>query len=329
MYNLNKIFKGVVSVKEENGLIKLSRFTDKQLETYKKISEETTYKRAKSLAGVKMEFVTCEKKLSFDFVCDCFCREWLGFDVYENGILHKVDLRDGICEGGHFEYTVENEGNVKIEIYMMFSAGLFLKNLSFGEIEYVEEEKINYLALGDSITQGMCTRSASMSYPAILGRMYNLNVLNHGVGGYWFDKKSLDKELSFEPDIITVAYGINDAMMSFRNGNDAAFVRDKAKEYLEELISIYPEADIKVIIPVWLAAEGEDEILKAHINSVREALTGLCVDMNLYYIDGLALVPHDIHYYYDRPAVHPNDAGFLHYAMSLDNAFPGFFGKVM
>ncbi len=321
MYNLSKLFKGIASVKEKNGLISVSRFTDKQLETYKKINEETTYKRAKCLAGVKMEFLTEAKKLSFDFVCDCFCRDWLGFDVYENGILKKVDFREGTCEGGHFEYDVENEGKVKIEIYFMFSANLLFKNLSLGEIEYAEDEKINYLALGDSITQGMCTTSASMSYPSILSRMYDLNVLNHGVGGYWYDKKSLDKDLPFEPDIITVAYGTNDSAMTYRSGADVFLVKEKAEEYLKEVMTIYPEADIKVIIPIWMGTE--DEALKKHISLVRDALIDLCCELGLYYIDGLKLVPHDAHYYYDRPAVHPNDAGFLHYAMNLDSAFPG------
>ena len=320
MYNLNKLFKGIVSAKEENGLISVSRFTDKQLETYKKINEETTFKRAKALAGVKMEFFTEEKNLSFDFICDCFCRDWLGFDVYEDGVLKMTDPRDGVCEEGHFEYIVENPGKVKIEIYFMFSVNLLFKNLSFGEIEYIEDEKINYLALGDSITQGMCTKSASMSYPAILSRMYNLNALNHGVGGYWFDKKSLDKDLPFEPDIITVAYGANDMMMSYRNGKDAGFVKEKAGEYLKEVINIYPESDIKVIIPIWMACEKEDELIKAHFTAVREALIELCDELGLYYIEGLKLVPNDVFYYYDRPAVHPNDAGFLHYAINLDSA---------
>lgn len=318
MYNLEKIFKGVVSVKEEDGVIEPQRFTDKQLETYKNINEETTFKRAKSLAGVMMEFVTEARKISFDFeVCE-YCREWTGFDVYENDVLKSVDTREGINSNGSFLYELEEQGKVKITIYFMFSANLKLKNLDLGEVEYVTEEKINYLALGDSITQGMHNKSASMSYPSILGRIYNLNVLNHGVGGYWFDKKSLDPELPFNPDIITVAYGANDIMMSYRNGNDAEYVGKKAEEYLNELISIYPDAHVKLITPIWLGVERENEAVKIHASLIREELTRVASELSVDVIDGEKLVPHDSFYYSDSPQVHPNDTGFLHYALNLN-----------
>lgn len=317
MYNLEKLFKGVVSVKETDGFIEFYRFTDKQLDTYKKIAD-VSYIRAKCPAGVKMEFVTEVKNISFDFVTDGFCRDWLGFDVYENGILKKVDTREGNCDGGTFSYEVKSEGKVKIEIYFMFSCIVKLKNLNFGEIEYISEEKINYLALGDSITQGMLTKSASMSYPSILGRQYNFNVLNHGVGGYWFDKKSLDSELPFEPDIITIAYGINDANVSFNNGKDENYVLEKAREYIEEVIKIYPYADIKVITPIWIKKEDDEPLFKIHLDKIRKGLKELGKELGLTVVDGLKLVPHDEFYFGDSPSVHPNDSGFLHYAINLE-----------
>lgn len=317
MYNLEKLFKGIVSVKEIDGFIEFNRFTHKQLEIYKKIAD-VSYLRAKCPAGVKMEFETYEKNLSFDFVTEDYCRDWSGFDVYENGNLTKVDLREEKCEKGKFSYTVKAEGKVKIEIYFMFSCILKLKNLNFGEIEYIEEEKINYLALGDSITQGMVTKSASMSYPAILGRMCNLNVLNHGVGGYWFDKKSLDKDLSFEPDIITIAYGINDANSSFNNGKDENYVLKKAKEYIKEVIEIYPHSDITIITPIWIKKEDDEPLFKTHLDKIRSGLRELGTELGLKVIDGLNLVPHDSFYFGDNPSIHPNDSGFLHYAINLE-----------
>ena len=82
-YEPEKLIKGVISVKEENGLIQFDRFTEKQLESYKRIAD-ISYIRAKCPAGVKMEFLTEEKNISFDFVTEGYCRDWLGFDVYEN-----------------------------------------------------------------------------------------------------------------------------------------------------------------------------------------------------------------------------------------------------
>lgn len=316
MYNLEKLIKGVVSLKEKDGFIQFDRFTEKQLESYKRIAD-ISYIRAKCPAGVKMEFLTEEKNISFDFVTEGYCRDWLGFDVYENDNLTKVDLREETLEKGSFEYTVKSEGKVKIEIYFMFSCILKLHNLSFGEIEYIEEEKINYLALGDSITQGMLNKSASMSYPAILGRKYNLNVLNHGVGGYWFDKKSLDKDLPFEADLITIAYGVNDATKAFANGEDEVYVLNKAEEYIAEVKNIYPYARIIIITPVWQERADKEADYGSFLQKIRDGLVSLAGKYDLESIDGLTLVPHDAFYYGDNPCVHPNDAGFLSYALNM------------
>ena len=105
--------------------------------------------------------------------------------------------------------------------------------------------------------------------------------------------------------------------MSYRNGNDAEYVGKKAYEYLKELVLIYPDADIKLIIPIWLGAEKENEAMKIHASLIREEIARVASEFNIEVINGLTLVPHDSLYYSDSPEVHPNDAGFLHYALKL------------
>ena len=46
------------------------------------------------------------------------------------------------------------------------------------------------------------------SLPVQLARFFEMDLLNQGVGGYIFNARSLDEEISYQPDVVTVAYGI-------------------------------------------------------------------------------------------------------------------------
>ena len=66
-----------------------------------------------------------------------------------------------------------------------------------------------WLALGDSITQGMVAIRPSGIYPSLISERFGLGLINAGVGGIRFDSDEIDY-IGFEPDIITVALGCND-----------------------------------------------------------------------------------------------------------------------
>ena len=209
MYQWGKLIKGAVRMEETQRGILARRFTEKQLAFYASVSE-ISYVRAAGSAGIRMDFITEAPEISFAYETTAFCRDSLYFDIYENGVLCGVAKEPDRNAKGSVMYKKHAQGKARITICFPYTCDIALTDVCLGEVEYIPDEKINYLALGDSITQGMDAKNASFHYPAILSRHFGWNYVNHGVGGFYFDPDSLDKELPFRPDVITVAYGTND-----------------------------------------------------------------------------------------------------------------------
>ena len=70
-----------------------------------------------------------------------------------------------------------------------------------------KNEKV--LWLGDSITQGFGPLRSAQTYVSVANRLLNYDIVNQGIGGYIYDKKSLMKMDGYTPDKIIVALGTN------------------------------------------------------------------------------------------------------------------------
>ena len=93
-------------------------------------------------------------------------------------------------------------GQTRIVIYMPATADTHFTDFDLGDYHPVQAPARKYLALGCSITQGMEAVSPSITYTNIVKRHYNAQILNLGIGGFYYDPDSLDEELSYDPDII-------------------------------------------------------------------------------------------------------------------------------
>jgi len=172
-------------------------------------------------------------------------------------------------------------------------------------------QKRTLLCLGDSITQGMTAKSPSSTYPVQLARMLKMNMINHGVGGYVFDKKSIDEEMDINPDVITVAYGINDWFQY----DSLHYFKEMCHNFFNKLTLVYPKAKIFAITPVWCSSEEEIKAM-GHLLEIRKQIEQIAYNFKtVYVIDGLRMVPNMPEYFVD--GVHPNELGFMHYSMNL------------
>ena len=130
-------------------------------------------------------------------------------------------------------------------------------------------------------------------------------------------KKLFDKTVSFdevEPlkaDLITIAYGTNDW-----NRYSEADLKRNARSFLEKITSIYSEAAIYLIVPIWRA--DNDRITAAGtFDNARSIIFDICRDFPMVnVIDGMELVPHEIGFFKDS-YLHPNDLGFMFMAKKL------------
>ena len=68
--------------------------------------------------------------------------------------------------------------------------------------------KYKMISFGDSITHGYDAIYPSLSYASQLAQNLDAEQLNKGIGGDIFFPALLDEKDAFEPDFITVAYGI-------------------------------------------------------------------------------------------------------------------------
>ncbi|MBD2866980.1 SGNH/GDSL hydrolase family protein [Paenibacillus arenilitoris] len=167
------------------------------------------------------------------------------------------------------------------------------------------------LCLGDSITQGLESRNPVGTYPIRLARLLNAELLNQGVGGLVFDPDSFDPELPFEPDLITIAYGVND----WAKDAPAAEIENRAQRYMERVCARYAGVPVLVITPIW---HREEELAKAAgtLADVRAAITRVASGFaQARVVDGSKLVPCLPHLFAD--GVHPTEEGFGHYAAEL------------
>lgn len=307
------VFRNCLSVQTLKGQIfHPVRFTHDQLDFYRGL-DNFLYERALCTSGITMEFVTSQRMLSFHYRAHSFARDDNTFDIYEEGELVQtvpisVDHPSGIVE---FERRSENAS--KIKIYLPAMACACISDLNLGDYAPVSPAKTRILFLGDSITQGIHCQHSSMTYPAILGRRLAAETLNQGVGGFYYEQKSLDHKINFDPDIVFIAYGTNDFSL-FR---EVEAIADRASDYYAVVRKLYPQAKVVVIPPIWradLSSEPERELFQKICASIGR-LARVC---GFDTIDGQILVDHEKAYFSDG-YLHPNDQGFLQYADRICN----------
>lgn len=308
---MKQFFRGAVRITESDGFFTPHRFTEAQEAHYASISEGALI-RARCSSSVSLAFTTSAGVISFDYRADAFSRAFVGFDVYENGILTRHFDEPDRSEAGHIVYECRSEGKHEIEIYLSCLNEISVGNADFGsDAQPLPAYRPKLLFIGDSITQGMTAKCPSLVYPTLYARNCGAELLNHSVGGAKFDKTHLDDMPDFAPDHIFVAYGIND----LNQCGDNAVLLENAAQYLERLRQLYPQVGRTVITPIWnakLAKEPEFAGRFAHYSAELARIAG---SFGCQAVDGLKLVPNDPRHLFD--GTHPNEQGFGFYALGL------------
>ena len=308
---MKNLFKNCLSVEEVDGWLIPTRFTAAQLDYY--AGSEPTLKRSRATSGITLAFRTAANKISFDYSIGHRARDWATFDVTVDGILFtSLEITDN---EGRVELSLPGDESSEIRIYLPHLVEVKLRNLSSdASLIPVSDRAKRWLVLGDSITQGMVSRHPSNTYPTVISEQLCIETLNLGVGGIEFNSDELDY-VGFDPDIITVALGCNDWGEADYNGTVA-----RVTKYFDKLLSLYKNTErIYAIIPIWLGHEDEVRLgmnFRQHREAIAEAISRY---PSVKTVDGYKLVPKMPEFFGDPGGrcVHPNDEGFLHYALAL------------
>ena len=300
-----------------NGRVEFIRFTDKQKEIYK---NRNFVGQPPCNSGVCLDFTYDGQLIAFEFdVISRTSRNFLSFDIYDGDVMVHSLFTYADSEGQRqFFYKFADKKERRVRIFLPYSCGIEVWNFNLDDGSHFTptstEGRLRLLCIGDSITHGYDTHYTSMSYATTVARHFDAVYLNHGVGGYVFLAESLDEELPFNPDVITVAYGTNDWGRYLK---DEEKYRAAATEYFDKLCAIYPDAKIFGILPVWRADE-DRRPERMPFTRVYEILREVYAAHGVAVIDGEKAVPQMRTFYTD--GLHPNTIGQHVYAQYVIEA---------
>ncbi len=309
-----QLFHGCIEVEEREKGYLAKRFTPKQFERYTKMPW-CIYPYC--TAGVYMEFVTDAEEISFDYSFSCLFFPQVIFDIFENDIYMSFIREPDASQSGHVTYKKKTPGSVKMKIYLPYTGETHISNIQFGNYKTTREKrKHKLLVYGDSISQGLMGSHPYMSYVPLVSDVIGADYLNLSVGGDLFDAEMIDPALPFDPTVIIVALGTNDLPFI----GDYKKIKKNIENYFVKIKETYPGIPINVISTIWQTDierfETEEErnkyklYMQIYNKTIKESDKAGCNT-----IKGLEIMPHVPEYFTDH--AHPNDIGFLQYALNL------------
>ncbi|MBO4939810.1 MAG: SGNH/GDSL hydrolase family protein [Clostridia bacterium] len=268
--------------------------------------EKFFYDRAFFTSSVTIELITDATEIAFDYKV-YLASSFDTVDLFIEGVAHEMKAVKDMGEKGTLSFTLP-EGKKKVVIYLPLDTNLGVKNFRVnGSWRSVPKRKTNVLWIGDSITQGYGGMISSHTYVNVANRILGYEILNQGIGGYYYDAKVLKTLENFKPDKIILAMGTN----QFRSADK----KEVIDAYYEKLNALYPNVPMLAVTPLWRELSKEDKpIFESCVQIIRSQAEKY---PNLTIVDGFTLVPGCPQYFLD--GLHPNALGMTLYGQNLAN----------
>ena len=309
--DIKNITFGALEINDDGGVFTFNRMTEEQKDFY--VGEHENHRaRCDNSASVFFDFYTDSQSLSFNYKMynsPCLAPAYACIDVWEGDsmIFHVGELTDkGLSGRADINLSC---GVKRVRVYLPNMYNIELSNVELTDgalIKRAEKSRVALL-LGDSITQGYYSEFPSLSYANIICRELELDAINQGIGGIVFRPDSLGTKPICDPEFITVALGINEWV-----GCDID--KENCRNYFEKLISLYPNAKIYYISPIYADAKirqfGIDGFWKM-INDYENVAESIGITV----INGVDLMHKCPEFFTD--GLHPNSIGFIQYGTSL------------
>ena len=303
---IRKITTGAIRIEQQPDGIHFYKLTAKQIQAWTEKSQ-TLGERAATTTGISLDFHTNSSQVTLTVAAGN------KFELYINNLLRGQYLMQELrtvtvplCDAlGH---PLE-ECRVTI-VFPSHEVGVLSSlELDDGATATPHTYDMNFLFIGDSITQGYASKYDSLSYAWRVTRHFNAHSVNQGIGGAYFHENCFD-HIEYCPDIVLVAYGTND----FGHYKTYDEFRAHTAKHLHLIAKDYPNAKIFVLSPIW--REKRDGHSMGTFEGCRSIVAQEAEALNLIHIDGLDLVP-PIPEFFGDGFLHPNDEGFSIFAENL------------
>ena len=303
---LKEIYFGAYRFEETedaDGNYQLGYQYSKAQEDYFKNAFDFWYERCNATTSKTLEITTDATEISFDYKIF-----WMGspdtFELWVDGLATTLYYVKDLKPEGRLSFSLP-EGSKKVVIYLPADARVGIRKVEINGDFTPAKKDAKVLWLGDSITQGFGPLRSGQTYVTVANRILNYDIVNQGIGGYIYDKKSLMKMDGYTPDKIIVALGTNQY---------GAETMQDVEEYYERLMEIYGnDMPVLCISPLW---RGDNEEGIPTLLKFCEKVIGVASGYsNVKVVDGLKLVPHLPEYYLDK--LHPNCLGTEVYGRNL------------
>ena len=300
---LQRIYFGAYSFKEtEDGWLQAFQYTEVQME-YFRSAFDFWYDRCMATTAKTLEMTTNARTVSFEYRII-----WEGsqdsFELAVDNQITEIRYVKDLPKEGKLTWNLP-DGEKNVVIYLPADATVLIRNCEVDGSFSPARKNEKVLWLGDSITQGFGPLRSAQTYVSVANRLLNYDIINQGIGGYVYDKKSLIKMDGYTPDKIIVALGTNQF---------GCETMQDVEEYYETLISIYgTEIPILCVTPLWRGDVPDGFPTLARFCENVKAIAGRYPNVKI--IDGFKLVPHLPEYFLDN--LHPNQLGTETYGRNL------------
>lgn len=309
-----KAVRGAVDYEEKDGYLCFFRFTKDEFANYSLHNIDGLMKKMYATSGVHIVFSTDSNALFLKLRFRRASTRTMGdaVDVLINGALYR-----SVGHAGKEESEIEQmlalpkgEKRVTLVLPSLHSTALGELSLSDGASFLPHTPQREMLIYGDSITQGYDAASPSRTYAMRLALALDAHAVCKAIGGEVFYPPLAKMDSGVPaPDVITVAYGVNDWHFGISSREEFS---ENARGFFEGLLKKYPTARVCAISPIWTR-----DFERGTPFSYRElpAMIASAAGERVTVIDGFSFVPEDERLYSD--GLHPNDEGFDYYAEAL------------
>ena len=197
------------------------------------------------------------------------------------------------------------EGKKDVILYLPADATVLIRNCEIDGAYTPAKKNEKVLWLGDSITQGFGPLRSAQTYVSVANRLLNYDIINQGIGGYVYDKKSLMKmERIYAGQDHRGAWN---KPVRLRNHEGRGRILRDPDRYLRD------EDPDPVHLPA--VARRRSGRLPELDPFLRERAEIAAQYPNVTVVDGFKLVPHLPEYFLDN--LHPNELGAETYGRNL------------
>ena len=320
---LKDIVTGAVEIELRDGLYRFYRFAPDQAERYITVKQnEDFYLKTSATAGVRLECMTDATALRFPFKARrCSSRHFCYVNGYVDGKPFKLFGEGKVQDEYESVFEMElPEGTHRVTVYLPNFYGMAIGEVELENATTVTPcpRKYSMTCYGDSITQGYDAIQPSLSYVNQLADLLDAAPVDKGIGGDRFFPDLPEVDDGLEPDLVTVAYGINDWSGATREEFEATMTG-----FMKNLSQRHASSKVFVITPIW---RGNYQVTDKKAGTFEKVSADIKTEAEKYgfaVIDGMTLVPHDPAYFVEDQ-LHPNEKGMTVYAENLAKAMKNY-----